>query len=258
MILLMQEKVFFANCCGIDLCGILSGPEPMPDVPAVVLCHGFATGKDGRTATRLEASLNRAGIATLRFDFFGHGESGGDIADITVSEAADNVFRAIRYTREQGYHRIALFGSSFGGLAALLAAAGPGSLVSLSLKSPVSDYLSRLFMSPDSRDLDSWRRQGFFTFKHPEGKEIRLNFTFHTDAERVRAYDVARDIRVPTLIVHGEADASVPVAQSRRLAELLPEGRIEIIPGADHRFSREEDFERMLTLISEFIVRRFG
>jgi len=258
MLLSMHEKVFFENCCGIDLCGILSGPEPMPDVPAVVLCHGFATGKDGRTNMRLEADLNRAGIATLRFDFFGHGESGGDIADITVSEAADNVFRAIRYTREQGYHRLALFGSSFGGLAALLTAASSGNLISLSLKSPVSDYMSRLILSQDRCDRDSWRRRGFLTFMHFEGKEIRLNYTFYTDAERNCAYDVARDIRVPTLIVHGDADASVPVAQSRRLSDLLPDGRLEIIPDADHRYSRDEDFERMLILISEFIIRRFG
>lgn len=258
MILRMHEKVFFKSCCGIDLCGILSGPEPMPDGPAAVLCHGFATGKDGRTSTRLEESLNRSGIATLRFDFFGHGESGGDIADITVSEAADNVFRAIRYTREQGYRRIALFGSSFGGLAALLTAAWSGNLVSLSLKSPVSDYMGRLVLSQDCGDPESWRKQGFLTFMHPEGKEIRLNYNFYADAERTCAYDVARDIRIPTLIVHGDADASVPIAQSHRLAGLLPDGRLEIIPGADHRFSRDEDFERMLALISEFIVRRFG
>ncbi|MGB2907319.1 MAG: hypothetical protein WBB73_09455 [Candidatus Aminicenantaceae bacterium] len=46
----MRETIFFQTSSGIDLCGILSGPEPRARIPAAVLCHGFSTGKDSRTS----------------------------------------------------------------------------------------------------------------------------------------------------------------------------------------------------------------
>jgi dipeptidyl aminopeptidase/acylaminoacyl peptidase len=253
----MREKVFFKSSEGIDICGILSGPDPGADVPAVVLCHGFATGKDGRTYLRLEEILNGEGVATLRFDFFGHGESGGRFEDITVSEAADNVLRALNFMHGQGFQRKALFGSSFGGLAALLTAGWSRDLVGLALKSPVSDYLSRLCLNWEGFDPDTWRRRGFLKFTDINGGESRLNYAFYREAEKVRAYETAANVRIPVLIVHGEADESVPLEQSRRLADLLPNARLEILPSADHRYSREEDFRKMLELVSGFFVRHF-
>ena len=69
----------------------------------------------------------------------------------------------------------------------------------------------------------------------------------------MRGYDAATEILFPTLIVHGEADETVPVAQSQKLVSLLRQGRLIVIPGADHRYSRSRDFEKMVGLISGFL-----
>ena len=251
----MPEKIFFRSAAGIGICGILSGPCPGTRVPGAVLCHGFATGKDGRTYVRLEEILNDAGVATLRFDFFGHGESGGDLADITVSEAVDEVAGALAFIHSRGYAPLGLMGSSFGGLAAVLAAADAPDLACLALKSPVSDTLARLLAERDGQSLEDWRSSGSIPLTDDEGKGLRLDYTFYEDAESVRVYDAASRISLPTLIVHGAADETVPVDQSRRLASILPRGRLEILPGADHRYSRNADFEIMLQRISAFIIR---
>ncbi|MFA9452949.1 MAG: hypothetical protein ACERK6_03465, partial [Candidatus Aminicenantaceae bacterium] len=42
--------IFFQTSSGIDLCGILSGPEPRARIPAAVFCQGFSTSKDSRTS----------------------------------------------------------------------------------------------------------------------------------------------------------------------------------------------------------------
>lgn len=254
----MPKKVFFVNSRGDRLCGILSGESPAAGAPIAVLCHGFTTGKDGRTNTRLEALLNRGGIATFRFDFFGHGESEGDLADITVSEAVDDAHRALDYVRGRGYGRTALIGSSFGGMAAVLAAAQRTDLTLLALKSPVSDYMSRLLALRDGQEIESWREKGFAVLSDADGGCIRLNYGFYEDAEKARGFDAAADILIPTLIVHGSEDETVPLGQSRRLADLLPDARLEVIPGADHRYSREADFDRMIALIEDFVFSRLG
>jgi alpha/beta superfamily hydrolase len=67
----------------------------------IILCHGFTTSKDSSTNIELEQKLNSKNIATLRFDFFGHGESEGDFKNITISEAVDDILNAIKYLKNE-------------------------------------------------------------------------------------------------------------------------------------------------------------
>jgi pimeloyl-ACP methyl ester carboxylesterase len=250
----MSKKITFKTSQNINLCGILNGPRPTEAAAAIVLCHGFGTSKDSRTYLSLEEPLNAAGISTFRFDFFGHGESEGRFAEITVSEAVRDALAAIEYVRETGYQRIGLVGSSFGGLAAILTAAQVSDLCLLALKSPVSDYMSRLFVDRDGHDLQKWRDQGFIQIPDGEGNTARLNYSFYEDADKISGYTIADKISAPTLIVHGDQDESVPVEQSVKLASLIPDCRLEILKGADHRYSFDPDFAEMLRHIRDFCV----
>ncbi len=249
------KKVLFSNSRGIDLCGVLSIPDDRTQ-PAVVLCHGFSTRKDGRTYTGLEEILNQKGISTFRFDFFGHGESGGRFEDITTSEAVDDVLNALVFVENDGFIRIGLFGSSFGGMASTLAASRSSMPSLLALKSPVTDYRNMALTQLSDAEVEDWKEKGFIEIETINDEIRRLNFTFYEDAKKTHAYDAARTIQIPTLIVHGEADETVPVEQSRKAAELIPGCRLVTIPGCDHVYSNPAHFERLLKLISEFIVRK--
>lgn len=196
-------------------------------------------------------------MAVFRFDFFGHGESEGPICQITTSHAVDNVLKAVEFIHSQGYQKIILYGSSFGGMASLLAAPEIKDLQALALKSPVSNYPGSLFSRMKTDELYAWKRKGYHTYINSEGSKQRINYSFFQDAMAVNVFQILDRIRIPVLIVHGSHDEIVPVAQSRKTAFLLPDCRLEVIKGADHTYSQPQHFDRMIELISEFIIGSF-
>jgi len=252
----MKKKIRFTSSRATRLCGVLSSGLGGAERGAVVLCHGFLSSKDSRTGQSLEKELNSRGLATFRFDYFGHGESEGRFEDITVSEAVDDTFRALRRVEEEGFESLGLMGSSFGGLASLVAASRRPDLLALALKSPVSDRLIRLRSLWQGVDIENWRKQGFISFKDGAGNPRRLNVGFLDEAATISGHSHAARISVPTFIVHGSRDESVPLADSIKLNGLLPRGSLEIIPEADHRYSRPSDFDRMIAAIADFLDAR--
>jgi pimeloyl-ACP methyl ester carboxylesterase len=243
----MKRKIFFSSSKNHELCGILSDPTGDKRLPITLL---------GRTYVRLEEILNANRVSTFRFDFFGHGESSGDFADITINEALDDVRSAIRFVKDSGYERIGLMGSSFGGFASLLAASEADDLFVLALKSPVSDYLGLLIARDNQINIQAWRRLGYISIEGTDGESLRLNYSFFDDAEKIQGYVLAKNIKAPTLIVHGDRDETVPLVQSQKACGIIPRCRLEIIPGADHVYSFPEHFERMICLISDFVIYR--
>lgn len=249
-----MQKLSFHSSRGNSLVGILSDPSGNASIPVVVLCHGFATTKESETYLRLEKALNEVGLATFRFDFFGHGESDGKFEDITISEAIDDAVHAVSFMKEQGFKRIGLFGSSFGGMAALLAASKTKSLFALVLKSPVSDSLGKIAAAEGNASPEQWRKQGFIYNESRRMGKQKLNYSFYEDSEKISGFEAAKEITVPTLIVHGSEDDVVPVEQSRKTASLIPGCRLEEIEGASHKYSNPGEFEKMLSLVSEFLA----
>ena len=252
------HKYFFKNSSGIELCGILSCPKTGKSGSVIILCHGFTTSKDGRTNIQLEKILNDGGLATFRFDFFGHGESGGTFENITISEAVDDVLQAFDFVKSTGFKRVGLIGSSFGGIASILAASQTDNLSVLALKSPVSDYMEILKRhNHGGKNLDDWRRKGVIFFKGATNLHLQLKYAFVEDAQKVDVTSATRKITIPTLIVHGARDETVPVTQSFKVSRFFKNCRLEILKNADHVYSQPRDFDKMIRLISDYIMGHF-
>ena len=237
----------------------LSDAETMPvwlDEPSapgrglVILCHGFMSSKASRTNQTLTEKLVARGISACRFDFFGHGDDKRPFEEITLTACIRQIAAVVDWAASQNRHkRIGLMGSSFGGLAALLAASRRPEIDRIGLKCPVSDYPPIWRTRLGEAGMADWRARGRLAFLTPEGR-ARLRYTFFDDLLRHDAYRAAADIGAPVLIVHGDADTDVPAAQSRRLhAALTTRKRLQILSGADHAFSKPEDFDRMIGLL---------
>lgn len=119
----MEETLSFRDQAGNRIAAVLAEPQHTTDSVAV-LCHGFLSHKNSTSNQALAELFQQRSIATLRFDCFGHGDSEGPFAKLTTSIGVAQARAALTYVMTRGYRRLALVGSSFGGLVSLLAAAG--------------------------------------------------------------------------------------------------------------------------------------
>jgi uncharacterized protein len=233
---------------GLHLAGTVVTPDGMPE-RAVVLVHGGGvTREEGGFFTRLAAGLGDAGVASLRFDLRGHGESEGRQEELTLSAVLNDIRVALTHVRAAtGASEISLLGASFsGGLCAYYAAKCPDEVARLVLLNPQLDYKKRTvdnrpYWSNDYLDHEVAQllaEQGYIdftpSFKH--GRAL-LNEVFW-----IKSHLVLGEIAAPTLIVHGTKDTFVPVESSRAAnLQLQVEHKLVEIEGAQHGFAVHED-----------------
>lgn len=250
----MDEPLTFQDDKGRRISAVLSRSS-RPGPAAVVLCHGFLSSKNSTTNKALTRMLNAAGIATFRFDFFGQGESDGPFEDITVSLAIGQAHAAVSLIRQQGYERIGLVGSSFGGLVAILTTAQRQDIACLALKCPVVDFAEELRLEFGADELARWQSTDTIPNLMGGTERVRLKYGLYEDCLKQVAYEPAAQIVAPTLIVQGACDELVPLHQSQRLLSALrgPK-RLDLLPEADHQFTRGEDFRTMTAAITDWLV----
>ncbi|MFY9943833.1 MAG: prolyl oligopeptidase family serine peptidase, partial [Desulfobacterales bacterium] len=108
------------------------------------------------------------------------------------------------------------------------------------------------FLSPNLRaELETRGRVSFVS----RGRTLELTDGFFGDADRYDLPAAVAGLQVPLLVVHGDQDEIVPVAEAYRARDLNPEGaQLAVIPGADHMFSQEAHRQK----IAELVVGWFG
>ncbi|OIO25514.1 hypothetical protein AUJ14_04085 [Candidatus Micrarchaeota archaeon CG1_02_55_22] len=224
---------------------------------AVVMAHGLGSHKGSTFYAQLAPRLVEKGISCLRVDLYGHGESTGDFEKLTPSKAVQDLVAAVRYLFTKGYSRIGLVGSSFGGNAALLAAAQLPDTAALVLRAPVSDYASLWRERLSAKELEEWRTTGKRHYGSFEGRNYQLGYCYYEDSVSLEEYVKAETVSVPTLLLHGTADDVVPIAQSRKLAKHLPNCELIELDSANHRLDGPNNaFETAVTLSAEFLGAR--
>jgi uncharacterized protein len=254
----MEETFSCYDPDGHRIAAILTRPSRNTDRIAV-LCHGFFSSKHSATNKTLTRLLVEQNIATLRFDFFGHGESQGPFEALTNTLAIKQAHAAIDLVRQKGYRRIGLMGSSFGGLVSILTAAQRTDLACLALKCPVVDFSESLRLELKDDGLARWKATDTIPNTMGGAERIALRYAFYEDCLSQIAYEPARSITAPTLIVQGEEDELVPLHQCRRLHDALRvKKHLELLPGADHQFSKGEDFNKMTNAIAEWLAKHLS
>lgn len=223
-------------------------PNQRPDRAAVLVHGGGVTREEGGFFTRLSAGLGESGVASLRFDLRGHGESEGQQHQSTLAAHLNDIRVAISKLRDTtGAPDISLLGTSFGGgLCAYYAAKGSDALARLVLLNPQLNYKGRYIdQKPhwvnDHLDDEGSRQlseRGYLshspTVSH--GRAM-LNEVFW-----IKPLQVLGEIKAPTLIVHGTKDTFVPVEASRAATHHFQVAhRLVEIEGAQHGFAVHED-----------------
>jgi len=251
----MKEKVFFKNKSGLKLCGVLSNPETCKSNHVVIFCHGLYSKKDCSTGIAFEEKFNQAGLSYFRFDFHAHGESEGSKDNILYSMARDDILSAIDFLKSRGFAKFAIIGSSFGGKAAMMACNVSNDISVLGLRCPAVDSSDSLIVNFGHSTPVKWREDGKFTFPPPLG--FTLDYSFYEDSAKFNPLDLASNISVPTIIVHGKKDNLIPLDNVEQVNELISHSKLIVLPNSDHFFDYKGDFETLITLISNFVVDKF-
>lgn len=254
-----MEQVFrFHDSFKHQIAAVLATPD-RPTDRLVLLCHGFLSNKNSTTNKTLTRLLLDRGIATCRFDFFGQGESEGPFEHITLTTALEQARSALAHVRDQGFRRLGLMGSSFGGLVAVLLAAQQSDLCALALKCPVMDFPETLRLEFGDERMAHWKQHNEIPNVLGGPRSVALQYRLYEDCLAFDAYKAAASIQAPTLIVQGSCDELVPSHQSQTLYDLLTgEKRLDILEGADHGFTKGDDFRTMTHSIAEWFTQHLA
>ncbi|MBI3032340.1 alpha/beta fold hydrolase [Candidatus Woesearchaeota archaeon] len=251
----MSDKVYFDTKSGHRLVGILDVPQKHTG-KAVILCHGFSSSKEGEKYQVLASRFVKQGIAALRFDFFGHGESDGHFSRVTLTQAVDDVLSAVDFLEKLGFVDIGAVGVSFGGKAIFVAAGKSRRIKVLTLVAPAIDGKTLQKLKYGEKGIRKWKEEGKIKYDGKCGKQD-LYYTFYEDLKHFNYVGIARHVKIPTLIIHGDEDTIVPVSHSQKLfKELDGFKQLEVIIGCNHFFERGSDREQLYDLTVNWIKKR--
>jgi putative redox protein len=238
----IEEDLSFRTANGDILSAVLHHPKRSPHGGAI-LCHGMESAKHSEKLIFLAQALAERGILALRFDFRYVGESSGKFADITYSGEVEDLQAAYESIQSRQPGKTAIFGSSMGGTVALLFAAQEPEVAAVTtLAAPMHpENFPKRMLTP--LQLQHWRERGYTSYNGQ-----RLNVSLLDDLERLNVLEAVRRIRCPVLILHGDADEVVPVAEAYELHESLNSAkRLAIFNNTDHRFSNPEVMQGAMT-----------
>lgn len=232
--MLTEEKsVIFKNSEGKRLWGVLSLQKSNKKFSAVIIAHGFSGGKSDRKFVKIARKFAQNGIAVLRFDFSGCGDSEGNFENISISQEIKDLKAAYKFLIKQpniDKKRIGFLGYSLGALIACLFQIKNPVARTLVLVAPALDQKNLIKIWYTPQEIKKWQKQGYFdTPKH------RIGVQYLDEAEDYTP--IGFNINIPTLIIHGKKDEDVSLKFSRKLLKVLAgKKKITIIKDGDHSF----------------------
>ena len=228
--------------------------------PGLFWLSGFRSDMTGSKATAVDGFGASHGLAVTRFDYSGHGRSGGDFNAGTISrwlEEAEAVFATT--TGPQ-----IVIGSSMGGWLALLLnralrARGDDRVHGLVLIAPATDMTELMLEQMPKKYRKLLDKQGFVdTPSEYSAEPYRINKALIEDGRQHLLFGRAIETGCPVTILQGARDKDVPREHSARLVQHLLSDPVifTVIPDGDHRLSRPEDLAVLDRAIEQMIAER--
>ena len=237
-----------------------NGPGSAHGAPGLFWLGGFKSDMQGTKAVALDAWAAEHGRGSVRFDYSGHGESGGDFADGTIGRWLEESLAV--FSRFCSGPQVVI-GSSMGGWMALLLAreiirrgSGGASLAGLVLIAPAPDFTEELMwkgFSPEIRaEIESkgvWLRLS----EYGDGSPYPITRALIEEGRNHLLLGSKIDVGCPVRILQGAQDPDVPWKHAFALVHRLPAEDVVLtmIQDGDHRLSRPQDIARIIAAVAE-------
>lgn len=232
------QRIAFQGRSGASLAARLELPNG-PVRGYALFVHCFTCSKDQVAARRISADLAREGLAVMRFDFTGLGDSEGDFASTNFSSNVADIHSAADYLRDHYEAPAILIGHSLGGAAVLAAAKDvPEVRAVVTIGAPAEpDHLLKTL----GVDADEIAARGEAEAEL-NGSRFRIARQFAEDLQSHRLAEAIRAMRKPLLILHSPLDRTVDIENATQifLAARHPKSFVSL-DRADHLLTKTED-----------------
>ena len=226
--------------------------------PGLFWLGGFHSDMQGTKALALDEWAAGHGRACVRFDYSGHGESGGAFIDGTIGRwLEESVAVFDRFCRGPQV----VIGSSMGGWMALLLAreiarraAGPASLAGLVLIAPAPDFTEQLMWNGFSPEIrNEIETTGVWLRPSQYGEPYPITRALIEEGRNHLLLGSAIEVGCPVRILQGAQDPDVPWQHAFALTHRLPSDDVVLtmIQDGDHRLSRPQDIARIIAAVAE-------
>jgi alpha-beta hydrolase superfamily lysophospholipase len=237
----MTKPLTITDHLGLKLAATFHEPATPGPHPLVILLHGFSGRKEEGHIVSLAEDLAAAGIAALRFDASGSGQSEGTWAEhYRVSNYLADVSDVLEYAKTHlpvDPARIAIWGHSMGGLVALTAAVrSPGQFIAACGSQPASGP-----KAVTAEEDEAWRRTGWHTVHSRGHGDFELPYAYVTDRLQYNLLAEISALKMPLLLLGGTTDTLVPAAGVKQIFAAAPEPKtyLEYNIGHDYKHHPE-------------------
>ena len=236
------------------LSAVLQTPDNIASYPLVILMHGFTANKNSPLLRQIAENLQQVGIASLSFDFNGHGQSEGKFQDMTIPNEINDARKVYEYVHLlPAVTSVSLLGHSQGGVVAGMLAGelGTDKIKSLVLMAPAAVLRDNV----ESGEMFGIK---FSTFFLPPYIEIFGGYKVGRDylktARKLPIYETSSRYQGPVLIMHGTADNLVPYFYSERYHEIYQNSELVLLPDFDHGFTN--NIATPTKIVTDFLVKQ--
>lgn len=247
-------KATFYNTEGKPLAGLLETPDGAIKAYAL-FAHCFTCSKDISAASRITRALAQQGIAVLRFDFTGLGNSDGDFSNTNFSSNLQDLICAAEFLQDQYEAPQLLIGHSLGGAAVLAVAQHlPSAKAVATIGAPATaGHVQHLFaqshqeiMEKQSADVELG------------GRRFKIRRQFIDDLEQYNSVDHISALNKALIIFHSPLDQTVFIDEAARIytAAKHPKSFVSL-DNADHMLSRQQDAVYVANVMAAWVGRYF-
>lgn len=232
-------KLSFKNTDGLMLAARLEQPVDKKPLAYAIFAHCFTCTKNLVAVTNISRALTTRGIAVLRFDFTGLGDSEGDFADTNFSSNVQDLVAAAAHLQAKYEAPKILIGHSLGGAAVLMAASQIPSIEAVTTVGAPADppHVKHLFQN-SLEEIDETGEAKVFL----GGRPFKIKKQFVDDLEQADLPTNLKTLRKPLLILHSPQDEIVDIKNAEMIYKgaMHPKSYISL-DGADHLLTQKED-----------------
>jgi len=250
-------KLEFPNGEGQTLVGLLeTPPDRVPTVRYALFAHCFTCSKDIAAATRISRALAARGIAVLRFDFTGLGNSDGDFANTNFSSNVADLLAAARKLERDYEAPALLIGHSLGGAAVLAAVPQlPSVEAVVTIASPATaSHVQHLFSGARGQLEETGEAEVQIGLRR-----FRIRKQLLEDLDRYASADHIRDLNRALLVFHSPLDTIVSIEEAAKIYQAARHPKSFIsLDKADHLLTNREDAEYVAETLVAWASRYLG